>query len=119
MLAVLAATRTFLGVGDMRFVVIIITLLLYVPALAADLTFRWTDTQPGVLGYRLYVDSGDKIVKDAIAPDARTVTVPMISDGKSHVYFLTAYNAEEESRVSDVVIVKPARPARVADFGGM
>ena len=89
------------------------------PALAADLTFTWTDTQPGVLGYRLYVDSGEKIVKDAIAPDARTVTVPMISDGKSHVYFMTAYNAEEESRVSDVVIVKPVRPTKVVSFGGM
>ena len=89
------------------------------PALAADLTFTWTDTQPGVLGYRLYVDSGEKIAKDNIPADARTVTVPQITDGKSHVYFLTAFNAEEESKVSDVVIVKPARPARVADFGGM
>lgn len=103
----------------MRLMLVAITLLFYAPAFAADLTFTWTDTQPGVLGYRLYVDSGDKIVKDAIAPDARTVTVPMISDGKSHVYFLTAYNAEEESRVSDVVIVKPARPGRVVGFGGM
>lgn len=86
---------------------------------AADLTFSWTDTQPGVTGYRLYCDSGDNIIKDNIAPDARTVSAPMIADGKSHVYFLTAYNTEEESRVSDVVIVKQGRPSKVVGFGGM
>ena len=85
---------------------------------SADLTFSWRDDQPGVVGYRLYVDSGETIVKDAIPPDARTVTVPGITDGKSHVYFLTAYNDEEESRVSDVAVVKPQKPSRVVDFKG-
>lgn len=99
--------------------IFLVTLAIAPCATAADLTFTWTDTQPGVLGYRLYVDSGDKVVKDAIAPDARTVTVPMIADGKSHVYFMTAFNAEEESRVSDVVIVKPTRPSKVVVFGVM
>ena len=103
----------------MNFLFAILFVLLATNALAADLTFTWTDTQPGVLGYRLYVDSGEKIAKDNIPSDARTVTVPQIADGKSHVYFLTAYNAEEESRASDVVIVKPARPSKVVGFGGM
>lgn len=87
-------------------------------AYSADLTFSWRDDQPGVVGYRLYVDSGETVFKDAILPDARTVTVPGITDGKSHVYFLTAYNEEEESRVSNVVIVKPQKPSRVVDFKG-
>lgn len=104
----------------MKQIILLIAVLIFQGSTAhpADLTFLWSDDQTGVTGYRLYVDSGETIVKDAIPPEARTVTTPMIMDGKSHVYFLTAYNDEEESRVSDVAVVKPQKPSRVVGFKG-
>jgi hypothetical protein len=103
-------------VAKIRFIVA----LLLIPGIAwsasAPITFSWTDTQEGHLGYRLLCDSGSNVVADNIPPTARTITVPRIVDGKSHAYTLVAFNVEDVSQSSEIVIVGAIKPTAVSSL---
>jgi predicted DNA binding protein len=85
-------------------------------AASAPITFSWTDTQEGHLGYLLLCDSGSNVVADNIPPAARTITVPRIVDGKSHAYTLVAFNADDISQSSEIVIVGAIKPTAVTSL---
>jgi predicted DNA binding protein len=102
----------------MKRLFLFVTLL--IPGIAwsasAPITFTWTDTQEGHIGYRLLCDSGSNVVADNISPTARTITVPRIVDGKSHAYTLVAFSAEDTSQSSEIVIIGAIKPAAVSTF---
>jgi hypothetical protein len=102
----------------MKTIATLLLLLCAVPAWAASapITFTWADTQEGHLGYRLLCDSGSNVVADNIPPTARTITVPRIVDGKSHAYTLVAFNAEDVSQSSEIIVVGAIKPAAVTSL---
>ena len=114
--------------------VVLIVCFFSAPALAADLSFTWTENANiegkdtnGVTGYRIYRDPStaiqfvfpDIVQAEACDDTGKCIaTVPDIADGKNHRYVATAYNDSGESDFSqyaDVIVEAPKTPVDPID----
>ena len=95
--------------------------LLPVFAFGADVTLVWdTNTEPDVVGYRIYQaeKQGDKSTDWAfVAETGLTTYVVTIPDKGGFVWYVSAFNTEGlESQPSNLVIYRWVPPGRVKNL---
>jgi len=86
----------------MKTLLTILFLLIASPAFAETLTFTWeaNPSEEAITGYRLYMDSGENMVKEIADPTATTTTYE-VTDKLNHAFSLTAYRVNEDGSVDE------------------